>query len=131
MRYFAISLDAILFDADADQLEWSNQAAWQAVGQSRRRALAGNLHILENPRGGRPITLTADPKYCFLSSALVAELEAAAALVGATHVLTLRPESGLDLVKTVMFDRGQGPFDLTPIDPFGDFYSGALYFIEV
>lgn len=129
--YRAVSLGSLLFDGDADPVEWVNEHDWQPVGQSRRRALAGNLHIVENPRGGRPITLYADPVYCWLSAAQVAALEAMASQVGASYTLILRPESGPDLSKSVMFDRSQKPLDLVPEDAWGDDYSGSIYLVEV
>lgn len=129
--YRAISLDALLFDQPANPFEWINEHGWQAVGQTRRRALAGNLYVLENARRGRPIELYADPKYCWLPAATVAALEAMAALSGANPVLTLQQESETPIVKSVVFDRSQGPLAFEPVDDFGDYFSGTLYLIEV
>lgn len=129
--YRALSLDSLLFDGTAEPFEWINRHAWQPVGQSRRHALAGNPYVLENRRGGRPIELFADPQYCWLPAATVAALEAMAAIPGANPALTLQQADETPLIKSVVFDRTAGPFAWAPVDPFGDYFSGTLYLIEV
>lgn len=133
MLYRAVSLGAVDFSGHVweRQLSWQDPAGWQPVGQTRRRALAGNLHIIENERAGRPIVLLAEHPYCWLRYATVAALDALASVTGATLTLTLRPDDGgADLVKTVVFDRAQGPLKLAPRDPYGDRYTGSIYLIE-
>lgn len=129
--YRALSLDAILFDGTANPFEWINEHAWQPVGQSRRYALAGNPHVLENRRSGRPIELFADPKHCWLPAATVAAMKSAGAIPGFNAYLTLQQEFETPIVKHVMFDRAKGPFSFEPVDPFGDHFSGTLYLIEI
>lgn len=129
--YRAISLDALLFDHPANPFEWVNEHGWQAVGQTRRYALGGNLYALESRRRGRPIELYADPQYCWIPAATVAALEAMATIPGANPILILQQESETPLVKSVIFDRAQGPFAFEPVDDFGDYFSGSLYLTEV
>lgn len=133
MLYRAVSLGTVDFSGHVweHQLSWQDPAAWQPVGQTKRRALAGNLHVTENSRSGRPIVLIAEHPYCWLRYATVAALETLASTPGAALTLTLRPDDGgADLVKTVAFDRAQGPLKLAPRDAHGDRYTGSIYLIE-
>src|SRR5574343_252092 len=66
----AISLGLVNFSAVGEtQLDWSDQYAWQPIGQTIRYGLAGNPVILENTRSGRPITLVAELPWAWLTAA--------------------------------------------------------------
>lgn len=133
MLYRAVSLGSVDFSAHIweHQIAWQSPSDWQPVGQTKRRALAGNLYLLENLRAGRPIVLTVEHPYCWLRQSTVTALASIASEPGAVLSLTLRPDDGgSDLVKSVAFDRSQGPIKLTPRDAYGDRYTGSIYLIE-
>ncbi len=133
MLYRALSLGSVDFSGHIweRQLSWSDPAGWQPVGQTRRRALAGNLHVIENGRAGRPIVLLAEHPHCWLRYATVAALDALASAPGSALALTLQPDDGgANIVTTVIFDRAQGPLKLAPRDACGDRYTGSIYLLE-
>ncbi len=102
-----ISLGSVLFShRGEDQIDWIDRHQWQPIGQSLRYGLAGNPVIMENPRSGRPIVLSAELPWCWLESTTVE-------------------------ATTVRFNRSQGPLNLTPIDPRRQYYTGTIALIEV
>lgn len=107
------------------QIEWVDQLSWQPIGQSIRYALAGNPVVMENPRSGRPITLTAEVPWSWLTAATV---EALHTLASTSQTLVLTYDT---FVTNVRFRRDQGPLQLTPLNPLKTYYTGSLYLIEV
>lgn len=121
----AVSLGGIPFDSPGeDQIEWSDRRTWQPVGQTIKYALAGNTVALENPRGGRKITLVAEVPWSWLYADTVEALDALASTGGSFAFVYG------DYSSTVRFRRDQGPFALTPIDPRNQYYTGTIYLIE-
>jgi len=121
------SLGGVVFTASRDeaQIEWIDRFDWQPVGQSIRYALAGNPVVMENPRGGRPITLEAELPWCWLSSTTVASL---VALAETSQNLSLVYDT---FTATVRFRRDAGPLRLSPIDPRRLYYTGSIFLIQV
>ena len=107
------------------QIDWVDQRSWQPIGQSIRYALAGNPVVMENPRSGRPITLTAEVPWSWLTAATVDALHVLAS-TSQTLVLTFDT-----FVTNVRFRRDQGPLQLTPLNPLKTYYTGSIYLIEV
>ena len=121
-----VSLGGIPFDAPGEnQIEWIDRLLWHPVGQTIRYALAGNVCIQENPRSGRPVTLSAELPWSWLTSVTVEALH----LVASTSSILLFVYGNVTL--NVRFRRDQGPLDLTPIDPRKEYYTGTLYLIVV
>lgn len=130
--YRTLSLGPIVFDPDPESpLEWTNEHDWTPVGQTVRYALAGNVHVAETARRGRPVDLVANPRHCWLRRDTALALAALAETPGQTFALTLRRDDGPIIAKTVAFDRTRGPFEFAPVDPFGDYLSGSIYLLEV
>lgn len=122
-----ISIGSVQFtDRIESQIDWVDRKAWQGVGQSIRRALAGNNVILENPRSGRPITLTAELPWCWLSAATVDALIVLANQANQSHAFVYN-----DYSASVRFVRQSGPLALTPVNPLKTYYVGSIYLIEV
>lgn len=122
----AISLGIVNFSAVGEtQLDWSDQYAWQPIGQTIRYGLAGNPVILENTRSGRPITLVAELPWAWLTAATV---EALHTLASTSQMLSFVYGS---FSTDVRFRRDQGPLQFTPIDPRKFYYTGTIYLIEV
>ena len=120
------SLGSVQFTSrDESQIEWVDRLDWQPVGQSIRYALAGNPVVMENERGGRPITLEAELPWCWLSSATV---DALVALAETRQDLALVYDS---FTATVRFRRDAGPLRLSPIDPRRTHYTGSIFLIQV
>lgn len=121
-----IQLASVAFTEEGEaQIEWVDQFAWQPVGQTIRYALAGNPVVMENPRSGRPITLTAELPWAWLTSATVSALHDLAS-TSQTMLLTFG-----SFTADVRFRRDQGPLQLTPINPLKTHYTGSLYLIQV
>lgn len=110
---------------EEDQIEWVDQLSWQPIGQTIRYALAGNPVVMENPRSGRPITLTAELPWGWLTSATVLALHE---LASTSQTLDFTFES---FTTQVRFRRDQGPLQLSPLDPRKLYYTGSIYLIEV
>jgi hypothetical protein len=122
-----IALDTIvLADRAEAQIDWVDRLRWQPIGQSIRYALQGNPVITENPRSGRPITLVAEPPWCWLLADTVNALVQLAAEMNYTFPFVWHTET-----YSVRFRRDAGPIDLTPIDPRKDYYSGSIHLIQV
>jgi hypothetical protein len=120
------SLGSVQFTArDEAQIEWIDRFDWQPVGQSIRYALAGNPVVMENSRGGRPITLEAELPWCWLSATTVASL---VALAETSQSLSLIYDT---FTATVRFRRDAGPLQLSPIDPRRLYYTGSIFLIQV
>jgi len=118
--------DVVFNHVSEDQLDWIERHKWNPIGQTIRYALAGNPVIIENPRAGRPITLSAELPWCWLESETV---EALYQLAMTSQELTLIYH---DLLNTkVRFKRDQGALTLTPIDPRRQYYTGSIFLIEV
>lgn len=121
-----ISLGGVVFAERGEaQIDWVDQHSWQPVGQTVRYALAGNPVVQENPRSGRPIVLTAELPWAWLTSATVEAL----------NVLAATPQNLIlvynTLTTTVRFNRSQGPLVFTPVTPLREYYTGSIYLIEV
>ena len=121
-----ISLGGIVFSERGEaQIDWVDRHQWQPVGQTIRYALAGNPVVQENPRSGRPIVLTAELPWAWLTSATVEAL----------NVLAATPQNLVlvynTLTTTVRFNRSQGPLVVTPVTPLREYYTGSIYLIEV
>jgi hypothetical protein len=121
-----ISLGGVVFAERGEaQIDWVDQHLWQPVGQTIRYALAGNPVVQENPRSGRPIVLTAELPWAWLTSATVEAL----------NVLAATPQNLVlvynTLTTTVRFNRSQGPLVVTPVTPLREYYTGSIFLIEV
>ena len=121
-----ISLGGIVFSERGEaQIDWIDRHLWQPVGQSVRYALAGNPVIQENPRGGRPIVLSAELPWSWLTANTVERLNELAAT-------SINLELIYDTIHTtVRFYRSQGPLNLTPVNPLREYYTGTIHLIEV
>jgi hypothetical protein len=121
-----ISIGSVVFSGRGeDQIEWPNRYTWQPVGQSNRFALGGNIYSVENPRAGRPIILTAELPWCWILQSTIQALDVLASTPG-NHPFVYGSYSS-----TVIFDRSQGPFQLTPINPLKTHFTGSIYLLEV
>ena len=107
-----------------DQIDWIDQHLWQPIGQTIKYALAGNPVIQENPRSGRPIVLTAELPWGWLS---VATVNALYDLAKTSQSLTFIYDT---LTTQVRFHRSQGPLTFTPVTPLREYYTGSIYLIE-
>jgi hypothetical protein len=123
-----IMLDSIsLTNRIEAQIDWVDQLAWQPIGQTIRYALQGNPVIIENPRSGRPITLSAEVPWCWLTSTTVESLYVLASQLNYTFMLQWKDGSRYN----VRFRRDQGPLNFTPINPLRTEYTGTIHLIEV
>lgn len=121
-----ISLGSVVFNhSGEEQIDWIDRHQWQPIGQVIRYGLAGNPVVMENPRKGRPIVLSAELPWSWLESSTV---EALHVLAATSQSLVLVYDS---ITTTVRFNRSQGPLMLTPIDPRRQYYTGTIYLIEV
>lgn len=121
-----ISLGGVVFAERGEaQIDWVDQHLWQPIGQSIRYALAGNPVIQENPRSGRPIVLSAELPWGWLTAATVSALNDLAAT---SNNMTLIYEL---ITTTVRFNRSQGPLNFTPVTPLRTHYTGTIHLIEV
>ena len=121
-----ISLGSVVFsDRCEAQLDWLDQHLWQPVGQTIRYALAGNPVIQENPRSGKPIVLSAELPWCWLTASTV---EALNTLATTSQTLTLVYGA---ITTQVRFNRSQGPLNFTPVNPLRQYYTGTIHLIEV
>lgn len=121
-----ISLGSVNFtDRCEAQIDWVDRHLWQPVGQTIRYALAGNPVIQENPRSGRPIVLSAELPWGWLTSATVESL----------FLLATTPQNLVlvydTITTTVRFNRSQGPLNFTPVNPLRTYYTGTIHLIEV
>lgn len=120
-----ISLGGIVFAERGEaQIDWIDRHQWQPIGQTVRYALAGNPVIQENPRSGRPIVLSAELPWAWLTAATVSALNELAAT---SQNMTLVYDT---LTTTVRFNRSQGPLVLTPVDPRREYYTGSIFLLE-
>jgi hypothetical protein len=121
-----ISLGGVIFSERGEaQIDWIDRHLWQPIGQTIRYGLAGNPVIIENPRSGRPIVLSSELPWSWLTSATVDALNT---LASTSQNLILIYDT---LTTTVRFNRSQGPLNLTPIDPRRQYYTGTIQLIEV
>lgn len=121
-----VSLGSVVFDGRGeDQIQWVDRL-WTPIGQSIRYSLSADVHIMENLRAGRPVTLQAALPWCWLEASTVTALETLASGAGQTYPLTYG-----SITKTVIFRRDQGPLDLVPIDPRRQYFTGMIYLLEV
>ena len=124
----AISLDTITFSERGEaQIDWADRLTWSPVGQSLRYALGGNVVAFENVRGGRPITLTAELPWSWLTAATVEALYTLAAQPNTP--LTFTWSTGTSY--SVLFRRDAGPLDLIPLDPRRLHYTGSIFLITL
>jgi hypothetical protein len=120
------SLGSVQFTSrDESQIEWVDRLDWQPIGQTIRYALAGNPVVMENARGGRPITLTVELPWGWLSVATVNSL---ISLAETSQSLAFVYDS---FSCTVRFRRDSGPLQLVPVDPRRLYYTGSIYLIQV
>jgi len=129
MRTQLISFNDIVFVNGENQAEWGD-ALWCHVGQTIYRTLGSTVHVLENQRGGRPITLTFELPWSWMTAETLNKLHDYAKNAGVIHSLVLNYNNE-NFVYTVVFRRDQGPLDFTPIDPRRDYFTGTLYLLEV
>jgi len=123
-----IMLDTIqLTNRIEAQIDWIDRLSWQPIGQTIRYALQGNPVIIENPRSGRPITLSAEVPWCWLTSTTVESLYVLASQLNYTFMLQWKDGSRYN----VRFRRDQGPLNFTPINPLRTEYTGTIHLIEV
>lgn len=119
-------LGSVIFSSREEaQIEWVDELSWQPIGQTIRYALAGNPVVMENPRSGRPITLTSELPWSWLEAATVQALHE---LASTSKTLSLTFDS---FTTQVRFRRDQGPLQLSPLDPRKLYYTGSIYLIEV
>lgn len=122
----AISIGSVNLTATGEtQLDWTDRYTWQPVGQTIRYGLAGNPVVIENTRGGRPITLTAELPWGWLTAATVAALDT---LASASQTMAFVYGS---YSANVRFRRDQGPLQLTPVNSLKTHYTGTISLIEV
>ena len=122
-----ISLDTITFsDRIESQIDWVNRWDWQPIGQSIRYALQGNPVIMENPRSGQPITLVAEPPWCWLKASTLLSLHQLASEINRSFQFVWNEYSCL-----VRFRRDQGPLVFVPVNSLKNEYSGSIYLISV
>lgn len=122
----AISIGTVTFNGlGENQITWSNRYTWQPVGQSTRYAIAGNIHRIENQRAGRPIILTAELPWCWLTSTTVQALDLLASSSG-SFIFVFG-----SYTSNVIFDRANGPFQFTPVDPIETYFTGTISLLEV
>lgn len=92
-------------DLGGEQLEWTDEWAWDPVEQNQDRSLSGALIVQEGVKlYGRPITLSSNGG-AYFTLAKVRELEAKAATPGAVMLLTL--QTGAE--HYVTWNRAAGP----------------------
>jgi hypothetical protein len=121
-----IALGGVSFsERGEDQIDWIDRYAWHPVGQNIRYALAGNPVVQENSRSGRPITLTAELPWAWISES---NMQALYELANTSQTLSFTFGS---FSANVRFRRDQGPLQLTPVDPQKHYYTGSIYLIEV
>ena len=95
-----------------DRLLWVDEYQWSPVATEVRWGTTGapQLHVGLR-KAGRPITLDGRDSEAWIDRTLCDQLEAWAALPGATFTLVLRGQA-----RTVAFDHSQGAaFDATPL----------------
>jgi hypothetical protein len=120
------SLGSVQFTSrDESQIEWVDRLDWQPIGQTIRYALAGNPVVMENARSGRPITLTVELPWGWLSATTVNSL---VTLAETSQSLAFVYDS---FSCTVRFRRDSGPLQLVPVDPRRLYYTGSIYLIQV
>lgn len=110
-----------------DDIDWTDEFTFQAVGQSVTRTIAGN-HVEFNQTlvRGRPITLVANEDEGWLTKAQVDSIQTFASTPGATFTLDIGAQSF-----TVAFRQDEGAFSPSPllarIDPAaGDFFTATI-----
>ena len=104
-------------------LIWPDQYAWASAAIAPRRGVDGNLHVFTGTRdGGRPITLEARARVCWLSQSQVDTLYVLADAGGELALVW-----GSDSY-TVRF---AAPLDITPVQPFSGYYTGTIPLMEV
>ena len=120
-----LSINGYALNRIEQQLQWSDEL-WTPVGQQRRYALSGAVHVTENQRLGRPLTLSAELPWSAVSGALVARLVEWASTPG------LRFNVIFDDARTfaVLFRRDGAALDLTPFDPRKEWYTGSINLVE-
>lgn len=116
-----ISINGYALNRIEQQIQWSDEL-WTPVGQQRRYALSGAVYVTENDRGGRPITLVAEPPWCALSGDLVMNLQAWAATAGLRFNVVFDDAR----IFSVIFKRDGNPLDLTPLNPRKEWYTGSI-----
>ena len=120
------SLGSVQFTSrDESQIDWVDRLDWQPIGQTIRYALAGNPVVMENSRSGRPITLTVELPWGWLSATTVNSL---VALAETSQSLAFVYDS---FSCTVRFRRDSGPLQLVPVNPLRLYYTGSIYLIQV
>lgn len=121
-----ISLGSVIFSERGEaQIDWVDRHLWQPVGQTIRYALAGNPVIQENSRSGKPIVLSAELPWGWLTEATV---DALFLLASTSQTLTLVYGT---ITTQVRFNRSQGPLNFTPVTPLRQYYTGTIHLIEV
>ncbi len=126
----AITLDGF---ALSPHMLWTDRHAYNQVEQTSIRTLGGRLKMFSaNLVKGRPITLKAVQDQGWLTLAQVNNVEAKAAVAGATYALVVGTESF-----DVMFRHTDGlPFEATPLisrieEADSDYYTCTLKLITV
>lgn len=122
----AVSIGSVSLTAIGEtQIDWTDRHTWQPIGQTIRYGLAGNPVVIENPRGGRPITLVAELPWSWLTAATV---EALADLASTSQTMAF-VYAGFST--NVRFRRDQGPLDLVPVNSSKTHYTGSIFLISV
>lgn len=110
-------------------LEWVDRDDWSPVAQDAQPTLGGGLVVFsQRLTAGRPITLEARDRVCWLSRAEVEALEAMAAVAGAVYGL----EWDADPLRQVVFRHHGAPaIEFEPLFPHGDLFVGRVALTEV
>lgn len=109
-------------------MEWTDRHNWQPVAQASTRTLSGALVLWERGLSeGRPITLEARERVCWLATATVEALQALAATPGGTHTLVWNAES-----YRVAFRRDAGAaLEFSPVLPHAALHFGRINLVTV
>lgn len=125
------SLGSVLFNDIVEQeLYIEEEHNWLGVGQTIRYSLSGTIHVSENVRGGKPLTLIAIEDRAWLTKATVLALKELAQSVGAFYGLSLTNDENEEEIRQVLFKRQPNPFDLQPLDASHQFYIGKIHLIQ-
>lgn len=126
------SLGSVTFsDVVEKELYIEEEYTWLPVGQTVRRALQGNVVVLENDRAGKPLSLIAKEDGAWLTKATVRALAALASVPNTTYILYLKNDDGDDEYRNVAFRRDSTPLDLTPLDTVQRYFVGRIQLIQV
>lgn len=118
----------LTLDADEKRLLWTDEHAWQPVGQRSQYSVTGALVIESTAKqAGRPITLQGG----WIARTLVEDLRAWSLVAGRQMTLLLH-----GVTHTVVFDHERGALAAAPVIPYAtpdaaDNYTVTLRFLKI